>query len=55
MEKYDKCPICGGSYTHSSSLYHFFSCGHAYEKPLSNDNKGKMVNYKSPYIGGMTK
>jgi len=43
------CPCCGnGTYTHGSAIYDYYSCGHAYQKPLASE-KGKMVSYRSPY------
>jgi len=49
--KANKCPLCKkGYYTHGSALYDYYSCGHAYEKPLHDDPpEGRMVSYKSPY------
>jgi hypothetical protein len=49
MTTADKCPTCGADYTHGSALYDYYECGHAYEKPLNGEGKGKMVVYKSPY------
>ena len=47
--KKDICPKCKkGKYTHGSALYAYYSCGHAYQKPLRKE-AGKMVKYKSPY------
>jgi hypothetical protein len=44
------CPSCGkGTYRHGSALYDYYSCGHAYEKPLNSKETGKMVAYSSPY------
>jgi hypothetical protein len=50
MAKSEICPSCGkGKYKYGSALYDYYTCGHAYEKPLNNDEKGKMVYYPSPY------
>lgn len=52
MSKAEICPICNkGTYNHGSALYDYYSCGHAYEKPLNNE-KGKWVYYPSPYKRG---
>jgi hypothetical protein len=54
--KPNKCPSCGkGTYNHGSGLYDYYTCGHAYEKPLNNNKKGKMVNFKSPYYPNIYK
>ena len=44
------CPSCEDGYrTHGSALYDYYSCGHAYQKPLNSNEKGRMVFYKSKY------
>jgi len=44
------CPICNkGKYKYGSGLYSYYTCNHAYEKPLNNTEKGKFVYFKSPY------
>ena len=44
------CPCCGkGQYKYGSALYAYYTCNHAYEKPLNADEKGKFVYYPSPY------
>jgi len=45
-----KCPCGKGDYKYGSALYAYYTCGHAYEKPLGNE-KGKFVTYKNPYEG----
>lgn len=48
--KEEICPACQqGQYDHGSALYRFYSCGHAYEKPLNDSEKGRMVYYPSPH------
>lgn len=52
MKKPDVCQACKkGSYDHGSALYDYYSCGHAYQKPLSDNSKhpGKWVHFPSPY------
>lgn len=50
MSKLEICQVCGkGTYNHGSGLYDYYSCGHAFEKPLNNTESGKWVYYKSPY------
>lgn len=50
MEKLENCSVCGeGKYKYSSGLYDYYTCGHAYEKPLNNNGKGKFIYYPSPY------
>lgn len=50
MNRPEKCPICGkGTYKYGSALYDYYTCNHAYEKPLNNDEQGKFVYYPSPY------
>lgn len=48
--KPDKCPTCGANYHHGSALYDYYRCGHAFEKPLNNEERGRMVYYPSPYF-----
>lgn len=46
----DFCPECKAPYTHGCALYKFYSCGHAWQKPLNNSEKGKLVYFPSPYL-----
>lgn len=44
------CAICkAGSFKYGSALYAYYSCGHAFEKPLNASEKGRWVYYPSPY------
>lgn len=44
------CKVCGkGTYRHGSGLYDYYSCGHAFEKPLNSNEKGRWVHFPSPY------
>lgn len=50
MKRPEVCPVCRkGTYKYGSALYDYYTCNHAYEKPLNNDEKGKFVHYPSPY------
>lgn len=50
MNKPKICPVCGkGTYKYSSGLYDYYTCNHAFEKPLNNNEKGKFIYYPSPY------
>ncbi len=43
------CKACGvGSYKYGSALYDYYTCNHAYEKPLNSKEKGKWVRYPWP-------
>jgi len=45
-----KCNVCGkGIYKYGSGLYDYYSCNHAYEKPLNSTDKGRWIHYPSPY------
>lgn len=35
---------------HGSALYDYYECGHAFEKPLNDKEKGCWISYSSPYI-----
>lgn len=50
MSKEKECPTCKKPYSHGSALYDYYSCGHAFEKPLNNEEKGKWVYYPSTYL-----
>lgn len=44
------CQVCrNGKYSHGSGLYSYYTCGHAFEKPLNSKEKGKWVFFPSPY------
>jgi hypothetical protein len=43
----EKCKT--GTYQGGSSLYDYYTCGHALEKPLNDEEKEKWVHYPSPY------
>lgn len=46
----EKCKVCGkGIYKYGSGLYDYYSCNHAYEKPLNSTDKGRWIHYPSPY------
>lgn len=50
MTKPKICPVCNkGHYDHGDGIYDFYTCGHAYEKPLNSSDKGRFISYKSPY------
>lgn len=49
MVKPETCPVCGkGKYKYGSAVYDYYSCNHAYEKPLGSD-PGGFIYYPSPY------
>lgn len=48
----DKCEVCGGDFRYGTGLYAYYRCGHAFEKPLNDKEKGKWVHYPSPYDKG---
>jgi hypothetical protein len=50
VNKPDKC-FCGkGHYKYGSALYAYYSCGHAYEKPLNKEDKGNFLTTQfNPY------
>jgi len=53
--KAETCSHCKkGKYQHGTGLYDYYSCGHAYEKPLKSSEKGQWVLYKSPYLKGVS-
>ena len=52
MEKLQKCPCGKGDYKYGSGLYDYYTCGHAYQKPLKGEKVGKFIGFKSPYEGG---
>lgn len=44
------CGVCeGGIYRHGSALFEYYSCGHAWQRPLNNEDVGQWVFYPSPY------
>lgn len=49
MNKKEKCPCGKGEYKYGSGLYDYYTCGHAYEKPLNNKEDGRFIPYPSPY------
>jgi hypothetical protein len=50
MNKPEICPVCGkGKYKYGSGLYDYYTCNHAYEKPLNENESGKFIFYPSPY------
>lgn len=49
MKATEICKACGkGKYNFSSGLYDYYTCGHAYEKPLNEEEKGKWIRF-NPY------
>lgn len=44
------CKVCGkGKYKYGSGLYDYYTCGHAFAKPVNNQENGKWVHFPSPY------
>lgn len=44
------CKVCKkGKYMYGSGLYDYYSCGHAFEKPLNSNEIGRWISFQSPY------
>jgi hypothetical protein len=46
----ESCSCGKGQYGFGSALYAYYTCGHAYEKPLNSKEKGRFLTIKyNPY------
>lgn len=50
IERSNICSVCSKiTYKYGSGLYDYYTCNHAYEKPLNSKENGKFIYYPSPY------